>query len=129
MLGVGIDQVWPSGHPLGETPVASRSVPDADTLNYFRFREFVTLSDAGQAALLLRKSQKIELVYSFNLSESEEERLRKLTFTGLPRGWKTYRKNSNEVETYLALKDAFVSDHLKRILSLYMDLWLATQLA
>ena len=128
-LGVSIDQVWPSGQPVGATPVAFRSVPDADTLNYFRFREFVGLSNAGQAALLFRKNGAIELVYSFNLSESEEKLLRELTLKGLPQGWKTYRKNSDEVETYLVLKDAFVGDHLKRVLSLYMDLWLATQLA
>ena len=111
-LGGRIDEVWPSGHPMGAAPVASSSVPDADTLNYFRFREFVGLSDASQAVLFLREKETTELVHSFNLSESEEKHLLELVLAGSSKGWKTYRKSSHKVEIYLALKDAFVGDHL-----------------
>lgn len=125
-LGIAIDEVWPALNQ--PRPEAWSSVPDANTLNYFRFREFLRMADAEQAALFLRRKGAMKPVYSFNLDQSETQTLQDSVLTGLPQGWKTYRKSSHEVEIYLSIKHAFVGDDLKRLLSLYMDLWLATLL-
>lgn len=130
-LGVGIEQVWPT--PYAVEPLAARSstvgpasVPDTNSLNYFRFHELVTLSEARQAALLIRRTLDIRVVYTLNVDEAERRKLCQSVQAGLAPGWKTYRKGSGDVEIFLCLKDSLLGDRLRRLLTLYMDLWLAT---
>lgn len=86
------------------------------------------MADAEQAVLFLRRNGAMEAIYSFNLDDSETRTLQESVLAGLPQGWKTYRKSSREVQLYLSIRHAFVGDNLRRLLSLYMDLWLATVL-
>lgn len=130
-LRVGIEQVWPAPYidqslAGGTASTSPASAPDANSLNYFRFHELVTLSEARQAALLIRRTLDIRVVYALNVDEAERRKLCQSVQAGLAPWWKTYRKGSGDVEIFLCLKDSLLGDRLRRLLTLYMDLWLAT---
>lgn len=132
-LEVAVQEVWPTTTELSEVTVpASRPQPDSksandpNALNYFRFSEVFRLSEAKGGVLAVRQSDRVEIVYSEGLTDPERKLYQEWRLRDLPQGWKLFKKGSRNVEIYLGLKDAFVEDHVRRILTIYMDLWLAT---
>ncbi len=121
-LNLRIEDVWPESQPA-ET---IRTVPDVQRLNFFRFHEIHALSDSECAALLT--GENLELVYQINLGKRGERELRESIETGLLRDWKIFSKSSRCGSAHLCLKNAQIEAHLRKLISIYMDLWLAAGL-
>ncbi len=121
-LNLRIEDVWPESQP-GEM---TRSVPDVQKLNFFRFHEIYTLSDSESAALLT--GDDLKLVYHVNLGKRGERELRESMETGLLRDWKIFSKSGLGGSAHLCLKNAQIEAHLRKLISIYMDLWLAAGL-
>lgn len=128
-LGGSIHDVWP---PPKESFKASASRPLAMSMaNYFRFREICSLTEAGKAALLTRRGANLKWMFECGLDgKQKSELLRALSCNRSPGiGWRVYEKSAQGKSICLALQGAEVEGRLGVLLELYLDLWLATQIA
>ncbi|MBI4444325.1 MAG: helix-turn-helix transcriptional regulator [Acidobacteria bacterium] len=128
-LGVSVTDVWP--YEIEQVRPAASTLPlvDPNTVSYFRFRELFTLTDARAGALVRREKKDSQILYAFNLKEAEKKALQSWQLAPLSQGWRVYKKSAGDLEIYCCLKEAFMEDYLKKLLTIYMDLWLATFLA
>ncbi len=123
-LGASIEEVWPS--PKRSAKTAKTGEP-AD-LDAFRFNEVFRLSDATKAALFKGCNPPTRL-YSINLDSEESLELAELIEVGLQRDWTILSRRSGRHEIHLCLYEATLKDHVKRIIDVYLNLWLASQMA
>lgn len=128
-LGGSIHDVWP---PPKELFKSGSARPMARSMaNYFRFQEICSLSEAGKAALLSRQGTRLKWVFESGLDgEQKAELLQALSCQSSPGGgWLVYEKSAQGKSICLALHGAEVEGRLGVLLELYLDLWLATQIA
>ncbi|MEE8586094.1 MAG: hypothetical protein V3T83_14720 [Acidobacteriota bacterium] len=128
-LGGSIHDVWPQAKESFEESPSRPSKPP--TVNYFRFREFCSLTEARGAALLSRRGSSLKLMFESDLDGAERaDLLEALTQKRSPgKGWRVYEKSARGKTICLALHNAQVEGRLGVLLELYLDLWLATQIA
>lgn len=127
-LGIGIQEVWPQ--PLQTMEPRAVSKPDLNTVNYFRFQEICSLTEARSGALVCRDRQgALQLLYGTNLRDDQMSNIERAIAGGRRRNWLIYEKSTDGIQMYLLLKGAAVEGRLGTIVELYLDLWLATQVA
>ena len=128
-LGGTIHDVWPQPEePLMMSPFRSSRLPQ---VNHFRFREICSLTEARGAALLSRRGSSLKLMFESDLEGAERGRLLEaLTQQRSPgKGWLVYEKSTRGRTICLALHNAQLEGRLGVLLDLYLDMWLATQIA
>ncbi len=128
-LGGTVHDVWPrSQEAFEETP--PRSSGQA-SVNFLRFREICSLTEAHSAALLNRSGGSLQLIFESNMAGAEKVKLLEaLAQERSPgEGWLVYEKSARGKAICLALHNAEVEGRLGVLLDLYLDLWLAVQTA
>ncbi len=125
-LGVKIEDVWPRQQqkpPREEIQDASEGDP-----SYFRFQEIHLLSRAVKSALL-RGLERLELVYAINVDGRERMELLTTFDSNHGKTWTLFPKQVGKMRVCLCLKDPVLPDHVKRLIGIYLDLWLAADLS
>lgn len=120
-LGVAIEDVWPRQQQKWRGEAAQAGGLD---LSYFRFQEIFFLSESQQAALL-RGFRGLECLHAIGMSEDEKSDLVETIQAGLKRNWTIFPNRAKGVQVYLCLLQPILPDHVKRLISIYLDLWLA----
>ncbi len=123
-LGASIEEVWPGPKCSQHTG----HITEPADLDAFRFNEVFRLSDATKAALFKGSNPPTRL-YSINLDLEESRELSELIEVGLRRDWAIFSRRSGRHEIHLCLYAATARDHLRRIIDIYLNLWLASQIA
>ncbi len=128
-LDVSIDDVWPESTSAVAAPPKPRLAEQVDMAaqRFFRLQELYRLSDAKRAALV-EGNGTLQLAYSINLSERD-----KIVFLDyfphhLHSSWSVFEKENRGFRCCLCLQGALVEDYLKRLVDIYLDLWLAERL-
>ncbi len=125
-LGVGIEEVWPRTQQKGPREEA-REVGEADP-SFFRFQEIHLLSRAVKSALL-RGLERMEFLYSINVDGRGRLDLLESLKSGDGKPWVLFPKQVGKARVCLCLKDPVLPDHVKRLIGIYLDLWLASDIS
>lgn len=127
-LEVTIDDVWPEATGARTTSQPNLAEPvDLQTQRFFRLQEVFRLSDARRAALLEGNSD-LKLAYCINLSEHEQLVFLDYFPQRLHHSWTVFEKQNRDFTCCLCLQDARIDDTLRRLVDIYLDLWLAEKL-
>lgn len=124
-LGVGIEDVWPRQQQKSTREEAAEG-NDVDP-SYFRFQEIHLLSRAVKSALL-RGGERMEVVYAINVDGRERTELLQSSGSKGSKAWTVFPKQVAGTRVRLCLKDPVLPDHVKRLIGIYLDLWLASDL-
>ncbi len=128
-LGVGIADVWPGA--ASAAAISGRDLTqevDLDQQRHFRFQEIYRLSDANRA-VLLEGRDRLKLAYSLNLSERDRARFLEFFPERLHSSWSVFSKENQGFRCFLCLQNARVEGYLKRLVNIYLGLWLAENLS
>ncbi len=123
-LGATIEDVWPGRQSKVESPIEA-----PERLNHFRFREVNSLSGARKAALFSSAAGRLRCLYSANLDGQEKAELAEMIEVGLNRGWSFFCRRDGDRSVHLCLLEPVLAPHLRRLVDVYLDLWLASGLA
>ncbi len=125
-LGVGIEEVWPRTQQ--KPPREETREGEADP-SYFRFQEIHLLSRAVKSALL-RGLDRMEFLFTINVEGRERlDLLESLQSGNGGKPWTFFPKQVGRTRVCLCLKDPVLPDHVKRLIGIYLDLWLASDLS
>ena len=123
-LGVAIEDVWPRQQQRPRREEA-KDLSGVDP-SYFRFQEIHLLSKAKCSALL-QGLDRLEFVYSIDLEPSHRPSLTSAIRTGVRRGWEFFHRQNADQRVCLCLLEPKLPDHVKRLIGIYLDLWLAAE--
>lgn len=132
-LELSIHEVWPE--PLAPQPTidADAGSPSLAAVHYFRFREVCELTQAQSAALIYRNSDDVRVLFSHNLSDAEKadltRRISNSNGNGVGEGWAIHRKTDRKASMAMCLTGTAAEEPLLNLIEVYLDLWLATQVA
>ncbi len=126
-LGVAIEDVWPRQQQKPQREEA-RDQGEVDP-SYFRFQEVHLLSKSACSALL-QGTGNLDLIYSIHLDGPRRNQLTEaFRSSGARGGWEFFSRQSEGRRVCLCLLEPKLPDHVKRLIGIYLDLWLAAEFA